>query len=314
MKTRRLTSTAIIAVAALALVAACALAACAGSDETAATAATAPTASPMIVPATEPESQLDGPGDATLAQTRTLAKRYAAAVTGEKITGAGLYSADATWDYWPGDTHIQGGGNIEAMYADAATYCDWSKSHALTAPGVVVYEGVFTVHDEGKVALPALALLSVDGDKVVHEEVFFAPGAESKRAVTFCLTGAGPKDTPGVAAKVGTAVGDAFAGGDTTALRPLLAPDILFYDTGLRHGIRGVQAVLDWQSRTPSLEISNQPPMAGRGWACLRWTVRRAYSTGTEVAMPGATVMEIRDGKVVRMTLYYDSELIGLQD
>ena len=30
--------------------------------------------------------------------------------------------------------------------------------------------------------------------------------------------------------------------------------------------------------------------------------------------MPGATMMEVRDGKVVRMTVYYDSTNIRLQE
>jgi hypothetical protein len=37
------------------------------------------------------------------------------------------------------------------------------------------------------------------------------------------------------------------------------------------------------------------------------------FSTGAEVAMPGATVMEVRGGKVVRMTLHYNSAVMRLQ-
>ena len=41
--------------------------------------------------------------------------------------------------------------------------------------------------------------------------------------------------------------------------------------------------------------------------------VRRVFSTGVELALPGATVMEVRGGKVVRMTIYYNSSVMRLQ-
>lgn len=319
MKVRRHTIRAVMAVVALGIAAVLTLGACGGSDETATPASTTPAAPPTVVPAVEPESQWDAPGDATLAQTRIVAKKYATALTAEKLPQAGIYAADATWDYWPEDDHVQGAAEIEGVYQAAAEYFDWSKSHVLTAPGVAAYEGVLTVTDAGTTAtVPALALLAVDGNKVAHEEVFLdpvfaAPGPEWKKAVAFCGTMPGPKDTAKVAAKVATAVGDAFAIGDRAALQALLAKNVLFYDTGLRHGVRGIDEVLAWQSQTPTLEVANQDPIAGRGCAVVRWTIRRIVA-GTEVAMmPGATVIEVRDGKVVRLTLYYDSSVISLQ-
>jgi len=132
--------------------------------------------------------------------------------------------------------------------------------------------------------------------------------------VVFARSAPGPKDTAKVASEVASAVGDAFAAGDQGAIAELVAPDILFYDTELQHGVRGVDALLAWQSKTPSVELTNQEPMAGPGWAVVRWTVREAYPTGVELAMPGATVFEVRDGKVARMTLYYDSKVIRLQE
>jgi hypothetical protein len=110
------------------------------------------------------------------------------------------------------------------------------------------------------------------------------------------------------------AAGDAFAAGDQTALAELLAPDVLFYDTELRREVRGVDAVLAWQSRTPALDaVANQAPIAGRGWAVVRWTVKQTFANGVQLALPGATVMEVRDRKVVRLTLYYDNTVITLQ-
>ena len=77
--------------------------------------------------------------------------------------------------------------------------------------------------------------------------------------------------------------------------------------------MRGWDALLAWWARVPQVKLENKQPIAGPGWAVLRWTIRQVFSTGVELALPGATVMEVRDGKVVRMTLYYDSKVLKLQ-
>jgi ketosteroid isomerase-like protein len=293
--------------------------ACGGSSTTASSSPsatiTSPSASPSIVPAAEPVSKWDAPGSASLAQTKAVGKKHAAALTAETIPKAGLYAKHATFDYWAsGEIHEQGAAAIESVYKGAASTLDWAKTRLMVAPGVVVGEGMLTAHDGGTVSFPSMSLLAVDGDKVAHEEVFLDPGPDTKKAVTFAGSAPGPKDTAKAASQAATAVGDAFAAGDQTALRELLAPGVRFYDTELRHGVRGVDAVLAWQSQTPTVELTNQAPIAGPGWAVVRWTVRQTLSTGVQVAMPGATVMEVRDGKVVRMTLYYDNAVIGLQE
>jgi ketosteroid isomerase-like protein len=303
----------------LLLCASAAVTSCGGSSTTASNSPSAkiasPSASPSIVPAAEPVSQWDAPGSAPLAQTKAVGKKVAALLVGEKIPGAGLYAKDATFDYWAsGEIHEQGAAAIESVYKGAAGTLDWAKTRLMVAPGVVVSEGMLTADDGGTVSFPSMSLLAVSGDKVAHEEVFLDPGPDTKKAVTFYGTAPGPKDTAKVAAKVAAAVGAAFASGDQAALQELLAPNILFYDTELTHGVRGVDAVLAWQSNTPTVELTNQKPLAGLGWAATRWTIKQVSSTGVEVAMPGATVTEVRDGKVVRMTLYYDNKAISLQE
>jgi len=301
----------VVGLTALGLVA---LSACGGTSTSASSSPTAatttPSASPSIVPAEEPISQWDAPGTASLAQTLAVTHRRAAALHAETMPKADLYAAAATWDYQANDTHVQGAKEIEGVYRDAGAFIDWSKrSHVLAAPGVGVHENVFTVY--GTDSTPGLSLLAVDGNKIVHEEVFTNEG--TGRPVTFYDAAPGPKDTAKVAAKVAAAVGEAFASGDQAALQELLAPDILFYDTELTHGVRGIDEVLAWHSNTPTVEVENQKPLAGQGWAAVRWTIKQVFSTGVELAMPGTTVMEVRDGKVVRMTIYYNSALMRLQ-
>jgi len=288
--------------------------ACGGTDTTASNSPsatiTSPSASPSIVPAAEPVSQWDAPGSASPAQALAAARRYAAALTAETIPKAGLYASDATWDYAPSDMHVEGAKVIEGIYRDASSSVDWpQRNHLLAGPGAGVCEGMTKLY--GTHSTPSLSLLAVDGSRVVHEEIFLNEGATGP--VRYGVSAPGPKDTANVAARVGAAVGEAFATGDQAALQALVAPDVLFRDTALPHGARGWDALLAWWDKVPAVTLESKKPISGPGWAVGRWTIRQVFSTGVELAMPGATVMEVRNGKVVRMTLYYNSSVMRLQ-
>ena len=274
------------------------------------------TPSPTARPSREPLSQWDGPGSANLAQTVAVAERYAAAVHLETIKGAGIYAPRATWDYWPNDLHFKGAAAIEDAYTGNID-TDWSKSiHILAARGVALDEGVIRFSTGAAYSWPFLVLLAIDGDKVVHEEVFHDCGptlATKRGAVEFAPTAPGAKDTARAAARVGDTVGKAFAAADPASLRAVIATDVLFYDTAEPRARRGWRALLDWWSRVPAVELENRRPVAGPGWVVVGWTMRQALATGDDRTMPGATVMEVRHGKVVRMTLYYNSAVIRLQ-
>jgi SnoaL-like domain len=290
-----------------------ALGACGGSSTSASnspSAAATPTASPSILPAADPVSRWDAPGTASLAQAQAVTRRYAAALRAEKIPKAGLYTSASTWDIHSSDAHVKGAREIESVYRDAATYSSWGKGHVMAAPGVGVDEGLYTAY--GTDATPALSLLAVNGDKIVHEEIFINEG--DTQAVKQYGSAPGLKDTAKIAAKVGGAVGDAFATGDQASLKALVASDVLFRDTALPHDVQGWDALLAWWDKVPNgVQLKNKKPIAGPGWSVVRWTVRQAFSTGVELALPGATVMEVRNGHVVRMTVYYDSSTMHLQ-
>jgi ketosteroid isomerase-like protein len=281
-----------------------------GSSSPSATAAP-PTPSPSIVPATEPVSRWDGPGSASRSQAEEVAQRYAAALHAESVPSAGLYTPTSTWDIHSSDEHARGAKEIESVYRDAAVFSSWAKGHVLAAPGVGVDEGLFTTY--GKDSTPALSLLAVDGRKIAHEEIFINEG--DTRPVKVYRGAPASGDTAKAAAQVGAAVGDAFASGDQAALKSLLAPDVMFRDTSLPQDAVGVDAVLAWWDKVPNgVQLTNKKPIAGPGWSVVRWTVRQVYPTGVEQALPGATVMEVRDGQVVRMTVYYNSATMRLQD
>jgi hypothetical protein len=264
-----------------------------------------------------PASRWDAPGSAALAQTLSVAHRYAVALHAETIASAGLYAAAATWDYWPADNHLRRGAAIARIYREGGVSADWSKkAHIMAAPGVAVCEGMVTNRAISvQPSAPFATLLAVDGDKVVHEEVFHDTGMAVDRPVQFYGSAPGPKDTARVASQIGAAVGDAFAAADPAGLRALhglVAPGVLFYDTGQGHGVRGWAPLLRWWARLPAVVFESRRPIAGPGWAVVRWTARRVVD-GVERAVPGETVMEVHGGKIVRMTLYYNSRVMSLR-
>ena len=188
----------------------------------------------------------------------------------------------------------------------------------MTAPGVGVCESV-SVNRGGwgdtPPRTPYVTLLAIDGDRIAREETFTDTRSlpPRKPPVESCGSPPGPRDTARAAAAAGAAVGDAFAHGDPAALRAVVAPDVLFYDTAQAHGVRGWTALLRWWTNVPDVELRNEQSFAGPGWVVDLWTVRQVLATGEEKTMPGATVMEMRGRKIVRMTLYYESQDVPLQ-
>ena len=275
---------------------------------------------PAQSPPSRSASRWDAPGSSTLSQALAVTRRYAAALHAERVPGAGLYASDATFDYWAsGGLHDVGASSIEGEYRGARSALDWSKqTHLMVAPGVGVCESTcanISSFMSQPPRTPYLSLLAVTGDKIVHEEIFLDTGSlpPKKAPVKFWGSAPGPRDTARAAAAAGAAVGRAFANGDPSALRAVVAPDVLFCDTAQAHGWKGVDAVLHWWANVPDVQLRNEEPVAGAGWVVDRWTVRQVLATGEEKTMPGATVMEVRGGKVVRMTLYYESLDIPLQ-
>jgi hypothetical protein len=269
----------------------------------------------------------DAPGTASLTQTQAVARRYAATLSTEEIPGAELYAANATWDDWGMGRQVRGGKDIQSVYREFAYEAaehpflsdeepGWALSkrsrsyHLLAAPGVAICEGMFQFTnsiDSGSY----LALLAVDGDRIAHEEIF----AGGSRSVAFLGFGPGPGDTAKVAARVGAAAGAALAIRDWPALQALLARDVLFRDVTNQENVRGQGRVLSWwRTLAPAsvVKITNQAPIAGLGWAVVRWTGQPTYTNGYfpktvfDESRNAATVIEVRDGKVVRMTLHLE--------
>jgi hypothetical protein len=113
-----------------------------------------------------------------------------------------------------------------------------------------------------------------------------------------------PRDTEAAAAKVARAYEAALADKDVGRLARLTAPGVEFLD--IEHGVRGDRATLRARymrmfDRPRDLEFTDVRRFVGPGWAAVMWT---ASSRARATEATGLTVLEIRNGRIARETIY----------
>lgn len=296
-----------------ALVLATGLAACGGSDTTA---SSSPTTPPPVATTSPSAASTAGSwqmGTDSVAATSRIAKRWLATLRTERFAASGLWSDQASFDLWASDTHASGAAAVRDVYVGAAPDSTWTVGHALVSPGVVAYEGLFESGDQKPTAV--LDLLAVSGGKVSHEEVYLdTSGGRSAEPVTQWPSAPTSADTVARTKRTARAFAEA-ATGNTLKIGLLLADDVLFYDTAQKRERRGATALLRWWGGRTAWAYANRPTdglIVGPGWAAVRWTATGGQTSTDDITMPGAMVLEIRSGKVVRMTLYYDAATMPL--
>jgi hypothetical protein len=221
-----------------------------------------------------------------------------------------LQAGDATWDLWATDAHTTGGKRILRELKDAAGDFGWSQGHLLAAAGVGAWEAILLQPGDKRYGAPFLQLVSVDGGKVSHVETLLSSVPRGEIAAE--AGEPGPGDTTTSTARVAEAFSEAFAAGDGATLRSIVAPRVAFADASTVKTLRGPDALVGWRAAMIDTDFELREPIVGRGWAVARWTAQRdVYDV--HIAVPGATVVEVRDGKVVRATLYYDPAEISLK-
>ena len=305
----------VLAAAALLLtVTALAAAGCGKAVDTSAAQATASPAPSPLPSATRtyaPTGQaLWQRGTSGAAQTRTVATSYVDALSREDMRAVGrLHADDATWDLWVSDSHTTGGKKMLRELKDAAADFGWSQGHLLAAAGVGAWEALLLQPGDKRFGAPFLQLVAVDRGKVSHAETFLASLPRGEIAAE--AGEPGPSDTTSSTARTAETFSEAFAAGDGAALRSVVAPRVAFADASTARTLRGPDALVGWRAAMIDTDFDLREPIVGRGWAVARWTAQRdVYDV--HIAVPGATVVEVRDGKVVRATLYYDADDISL--
>jgi ketosteroid isomerase-like protein len=294
------------------LVALLALAACGGSGTSP---SSPPTGTPpTLTPSPTSTAGLWQPGTDPLAATAEVATQWPATLSTERFAASDIWSPQATFDLWASEMHVSGGAAVKDVYVGAAPDSAWTAGHALVTPGVAAYEGLFT--QSGQEPTAALDLLAVSGGRIAHEEIYLdTSGSLAATPVTQWPSAPTFADTVARTKKTATAFADAVSVSSTLKMGLLLADDVLFYDTAQKRERRGATALLRWWSGRTAWTSSNKLQdglVVGRGWAAIRWTATGGQTSTDDITMPSATVLEIRSGKVVRMTLYYDSATLQL--
>jgi hypothetical protein len=124
----------------------------------------------------------------------------------------------------------------------------------------------------------------------------------------------GPADTAALAEAVALKYAAALQAKDAAALAALCSPKIAFMDTAasaVGNSPGQVQAHYGRIFRKPGdLAFTDLRYAFGRGWATLIWV---AGSPSSAVSGPGVTMLEVRDGRIARETLYYASTNVPFQ-
>jgi hypothetical protein len=153
-------------------------------------------------------------------------------------------------------------------------------------------------------------VVTTRGDKVVREDFYLVSGP-SRPANEPILhparvsTPLGPSDTAAAARRIALAYAAALRAKDAARLAGMSDRRVAFLDIDYGDG-GGRAALLRRYERMfgfpADLAFARPVIASGPGWAVLSWTAS-SKSLGYHKA-PGLTVLEIRDGKVVRETLY----------
>jgi len=261
------------------------------------------------------------PGTDDLAGTRAVARDYLDAVLARDVSPSvsDLYADTFTLDAWLDGSRVDDLMTAKYTWGIWESNLYWSPAaKTYVAPGVAVIAGaVMDDPDDPTVVLPYVDMLAVSDGRIVHEEILGDPhetGVVTKgwKAAAAPAADDTAKEARAVAATVREVLSQT---GDFTALERVYDPDIVFLDTSSDGPLRGVDAVLAWHEGTTKISsvdsLAIEAPIVGPGWAVLRTTTSGTIDMDA-VSMPGAIVMDVRDGKVVRMTVYYDSTVLDL--
>jgi hypothetical protein len=285
-----------------------ALAGCGGgtsqtSPSPSATASASPTPTPTSSIAFAPWP----PGTASAAQALAVGQKYATQSENEKTNAAGLLAADSTMDIWIADQHFQGAAAVDYM-TGSPEVLDWSHGTVFATAGAAAVEQIVT-NAGAAVTMPCLSVLSISDGKITHLEVYGNGEDGSKVAVP------SPVSVMSGQADDALAVQDMVAGyyfvlakGDTDMAVSWYSPRVLFQDTTTAGEPGGVEEAKAWHAKlaaVPDMSMDLKSVIAGKGWAVARWVLSGDDSTGVSTGVRGATLFEVRGGKIVRQTLYY---------
>jgi ketosteroid isomerase-like protein len=316
-RVRLLSGLAIAAPATLVAIATLALAACGGSSSNTSSSPTITvgnggSTSPSTTPsAAAPPQRLVG-SDSVAMTSRVVDGSRAALRNPTVAKSARIYADDVVFDDYCYGMHGEGRADTLRMIRKNLreyTSARWVAGYAGRGWAVIEEYWDFTKTYGASVAI--LAVFETRGGKVVHEgdyEQDFQNLPNGRALEPRALkTAPGPADTAAAAEDVVLRYSAALQAKDAAAVAALSAPKVAFVDTASStmgsepDEVRAHFAAIF--TKPSDLAFTNLRYTFGRGWAALIWT---AASQSFAATADGVTVLEIRDGKVARETLYYN--------
>ena len=296
-----------LAIAALALLLATATG-CGGSTITATTEGSTPHATPSA--AGTPERLVGSDSVAVTQKVVDLARAALHAPTVAKLVRP--YARDAVVEDYGYNLRFQGRDEgAKAFRKNLAEYTGarWTAGYAGRGWAVIEERWDFTKTYGGTIQL--LVVYKTRGGKVVREGDYYQifenlPNGQPLEPEPL-KSAPGPSDTPAAAEAVALEYSAALQAKDAAAVAALSAPTIAFMDTASSTIARSpaqVQAHYAGIFKAPAdLTFAHLQYAFGRGWAAVIWGATASLGAAGD----GATVLEIRDGKIARETLYYNS-------
>jgi ketosteroid isomerase-like protein len=301
----------IVGLLTLVVIAALALAAC-GSSSPPSTSSSASPASAATQSASTAPVHLAGSD--SVEATRKVVDAWGARVA--TLSGARfvpLYADDVVYDDSAFGLHLEGKANVLKELRRSLGEADGARvlaSYADHGWGVLEHRWTFTKKHQASIQ-PITVLETRDGKIVTeawyYQDPFKLPGRKPLEPRPLSSV-PGSADTAAVAEAVALEYAAALQAKDAAAVAALSAPKIAFMDTAMTAvgSSRGrVTAHYARIFETPEdLAFTKLRYAFGPGWATVIWV---ADSPSSKTSAPGVTMLEIRDGRIARETLYYTS-------
>jgi ketosteroid isomerase-like protein len=238
-----------------------------------------------------------------------VADKFAARTKAETLATANLLAADSTLDVYISGEHLTGADVVDYFKATGApTVLDWAGGAVFATAGAAATEWIVTNVDAA-IKLPSIVVATVGDGKITHLEAYGndldGSAVEVPKPVS---QKPGPADTAATAQATVTAYYTALAKADVTTAAALYSPQVVFQDTTVPSKAGGAQEAIAWHTKlaaVPNLLFEPRSIVAGDGWAVARWVFGGDTSFGLWTGVVGATMFEVRGGKIVRQTLYY---------
>jgi len=307
-----------LATSIIVLLATLALAACGGTSTTASTSPSAPptaTATPS-----ESAAPLHLVGSDSLEATQKVVDAFGAGVAA--LSGARfvpLYADDVVYTDWAFVMRAEGKADVLKEVRRSLRQADEARllaGYADRGWGVLEHRWDFT--KKYQASIQPITVLEIRDGKIVSEAWYYQDPfklPDGKPLEPKPLTSRpGPADTAAVAEAVALKYAAALQAKDAAAVAALSAPKIAFMDTAasaVGNSPGQVQAHYAKIFKKPAdLAFTNLRYAFGRGWATLIWV---ADSPSSAVSGPGVTMLEVREGRIARETLYYTSTNVPFQ-